>query len=203
MMKKNKITQSEFARLIGLSRQGVGLALKEGLIPFELDGKKKVIDINNPDVKVYIKSQSRQREAVKKKPTTTTAKGTSPAKKTAAKKPVKKTASEEDLSELSPNELHKQIKITELKRKNLEYEIKQKKFLPTDFIQDGLFTYIEKLNSTMERSASVFINEIGQQILAEQEVTPKHIDSFVTLVLQAIDDTKKSILKQIKKYDPT
>jgi len=216
---KINVSQSEFARLTGLSRQAINKAIAAGLLPFEIEKGKKVIDINNLDVKDYVDSQSRQREAAKKKEEIMPSK--LPAKKqTKTKKPSKlptkkmvnsnnpselpdkKIESDTDYSETTINEIHKKIKIAELQKKQMQIEIMQKNFLPTEFIKDGLFRYLEKLNSTIERMSSVYIKEVGQNILAEGEVRPAHIEDFQIKILRSIDDTKKNIIKEIDKHEP-
>jgi len=216
---KINASQSEFARLTGLSRQAINKAIAAGLLPFEIEKGKKVIDINNLDVKDYVDSQSRQREAAKKKdeiilselPTKKQTKTKELSKsqlKNILKKrnpselPSKKIESNVDYSETTINEIHKKIKIAELQKKQMQIEIMQKNFLPTEFIKDGLFRYLEKLNSTIERMSSVYIKEVGQSILAEGEVRPAHIEDFQIKILRSIDDTKKNIIKEIEKHEP-
>ena len=71
----NLISQSEFARIIEketgepFTRQAVSLAIQEGLIPFTLQGKKKMVDIENKSVQSYIRDNNRQREQAKKNDT--------------------------------------------------------------------------------------------------------------------------------------
>ena len=216
---KINASQSEFARLTGLSRQAINKAIAAGLLPFEIEKGKKVIDINNLDVKDYVDSQSRQREAAKKKdeiilselPTKKQTKTKELSKsqlKNILKKrnpselPSKKIESNVDYSETTINEIHKKIKIAELQKKQMQIEIMQKNFLPTEFIKDGLFRYLEKLNSTIERMSSVYIKEVGQRILAEGEVRPAHIEDFQIKILRSIDDTKENIIKEIDKHEP-
>lgn len=71
----NLISQSEFARIIEketgepFTRQAVSLAIQEGIIPFTLQGKKKMVDIENKSVQGYIRDNNRQREQAKKNDT--------------------------------------------------------------------------------------------------------------------------------------
>jgi len=227
----NLISPTELARQIGISKQAVFKSLAEGVIPFELKGKRKFVDLDSQDVKAYIKISSRQREAAKKKEEKSAKKITKSKKSskklskkiTKSKSPSKKSAKElsknkskseklpkaEEISDLIKKEfglslfdINVQTKIAEMQKKQIHVEILEKNYLPREFIEDGLFRYIERLNSNIERSAALFIKEVGQKILDDKEVTPKHIDKFTSMVLGLIDNTKKNIIKAIKKYEP-
>jgi hypothetical protein len=220
----NLISPTELARQIGISKQAVFKSLAEGVIPFELKGKRKFVDLDDQDVKAYIKISSRQREVAKKKEEKPSkkitkskksskksskkiAKSKSPSKKSPkkiskSKDKSKKSENEIDFDEMSSFNIKQQTQIAEMRKKQIHVQILEKNFLPREFIEDGLFRYIERLNSNIERSAALFIKEVGQKILDDKEVTPKHIDKFTSMVLGLIDNTKKNIIKAIKKYEP-
>ena len=71
----NLITPTELARLIEqqtgepFTRQAVHKAIAEGIIPFTLQGKKKLVDLDNQHVQGYIRDDNRQRKQAKKKDT--------------------------------------------------------------------------------------------------------------------------------------
>lgn len=68
----NLISPTELARIIEqqtgepFTRQAVHKAIDEGLIPFTLQGKKKLVDTDDPNVQSYIRDSNRQREQAKK-----------------------------------------------------------------------------------------------------------------------------------------
>ena len=69
------ISPTELARIIEqqtgepFTRQAVHKAIAEGIIPFTLQGKKKMVDTDNPYVQSYIWDNNRQREQAKKNDT--------------------------------------------------------------------------------------------------------------------------------------
>ncbi len=201
----NLISQSEFARIIEketgepFTRQAVSLAIQEGLIPFTLQGKKKMVDIENKSVQSYIRENNRQREQAKKNDTS----------KLQKQKPMKpkipsKLADEigGNIEELSDFEIKQRIKKAELRKKELQVLILEKKYLPTDFIEDVYITYLERFNTTVERLAGTYIKDIGKDILNSGEVQPKHIESFTTKILEIIHNNKKAVHKEKIKYEP-
>ena len=213
----NLVSPTEFSRNMGISKQAVFQALMDGLLPFVKKGKRKYIDIDDEGVQGYIKNNSRQREAGKirsekwdgkhiKNENASNKQVSKKGKlKTKSKKPdkkIRKLSVLTDFEELSVHEINKRTKFAEMQKKQIQVEILEKNYLPRDFIEDGLFRYIEKLNSNIERSSAIFIREVGQMVLDSKEVTPKHIDKFTSLMLGLIYTTKKQIEKAIKKYEP-
>ena len=209
------ITPTEFARKCGISKQAIFKALDAGIIPFSSSGKKKLIDTDHPDIIAYAQSTSRQREDAKK--------NDAPERQIASKKQERKMSKQNNRSDIHDRKQQKlqnrsdipanngeetkyEIDFRTKKAKMREAELKadalEKKLLPTDFVQDHLFRYIEKLNSNIERTASVYVTDMGKQILSDGEVLPKHIEKFTGDCLALIDDTKKAIVKAIKKYEP-
>lgn len=201
----NLVTPTELARLIEsetgeqFTRQAVHKAIAEGTIPFTLQGKKKLVDLNNPHVQGYIRDNNRQRDQAKKNDTS----------KLREQKPQKPKIPSKLLDEIGGNiddlsdfDIKQRIKKAELRKKELQVLILEKKYLPTDFIEDVYITYLERFNTTIERLAGTFIKDIGKDILDRGEVQPKHIEAFTTKILEVIHNNKKSVHKEKIKYEP-
>jgi hypothetical protein len=212
------ITPTEFARQCGITKQAVFKSLDAGLIPFIERGKKKLIDTDNPDVLTYARSTSYQREDAKKNDSGTSEKSEQIMTKSnnTSDKRDKKLSDPRDVSGKPPrnNEpatgndedtkfmIDLRTKRAKMKQAELTADALEKKLLPTDFVEFQVFRYLEKLNSNIERTASVYVTDMGKQILSDGEVLPKHIEKFTADCLALIDDTKKAIKKEIKKYEP-
>ena len=201
----NLITPTELARIIEqqtgepFTRQAVHKAINEGLIPFVLQGKKKLVDLDNQHVQGYIRDNNRQREQAKKNDTSKLSE-----KKQGKIKIPSKLADEigADIEGLSDFDIKQRIKKAELRKKELQVLILEKKYLPTDFIEDVYITYLERFNTTIERLAGTFIKDIGKDILDKGEVQPKHIEAFTTKILEVIHNNKKSVHREKIKYEP-
>ena len=201
----NLVTPTELARIIEshtgepFTRQAVHKAINEGLIPFVLQGKKKLVDLDNPHVQGYIRDDNRQREQAKKKDTSKLQE-----KKLSKSKIPSKLRDEigGNIEELSDFEIKQRIKKAELRKKELQVLILEKKYLPTDFIEDVYITYLERFNTTIERLAGTFIKDIGKDILDKGEVQPKHIEAFTTKILEVIHNNKKAVHREKIKYEP-
>lgn len=201
----NLITPTELARLIEsetgepFTRQAVHKAIDEGIIPFILSGKKKLVDTDNPHVQSYIRDNNRQREQAKKNDTA----------KLQKQKPMKPKIPSKlqdeiggNIEELSDFEIKQRIKKAELRKKELQVLILEKKYLPTEFIEDVYITYLERFNTTVERLAGTYIKDIGKDILNTGEVQPKHIEAFTQKVLEITHANKKAVAKEKLKYEP-
>ena len=201
----NLVSPTEFARIIEnetgepFTRQAVHKAMKEGIIPFTFQEKKKLVDIDNPHVKAYIRDNNRQREQAKKNDTSKLSE-----KKQGKIKIPSKLADEigADIEGLSDFDIKQRIKKAELRKKELQVLILEKKYLPTDFIEDVYITYLERFNTTIERLAGTFIKDIGKDILDKGEVQPKHIEAFTQKVLEITHTNKKAVAKEKLKYEP-
>jgi hypothetical protein len=201
----NLVTPTELARIIEshtgepFTRQAVHKAIAEGIIPFTLQGKKKLVDLENPHVQGYIRDNNRQREQAKKKDTSEKQK-----QKSSKPKIPSKLADEigGNLEELSDFEIKQKIKLADMRIKEAKANHAEKKLVATEFVQNYLFKYIENLNSNIERIAAVQLKEVGKAIIEEGEVKSVHITKFTNQVLEVIDSTKKNIIKELEKYDP-
>ena len=201
----NLISPTELARIIEqqtgepFTRQAVHKAIDEGLIPFTLQGKKKMVDTDNPHVQGYIRDNNRQREQAKKNDTS----------KLQKQKPdkIKIPSKLQDeiggnLEELSDFEIKQRIKKAELRKKELQVLILEKKYLPVEFIEDVYITYLERFNTTVERHAGTYIKDIGKDIINAGEVLPRHIEAFTQKILELTHNNKKAVHKEKLKYEP-
>lgn len=216
------ISQSEFSRIVGISRQAIYKAITSGNLPYVADGKKKKIDIDDPAVQLYIKENSIQRERAqgKKKPSEKPApKSTKPTKssntgqknstKSKSKSKVKDNKHKiiddpSDLQEIDTSafDLNQREKLARTKLAELKLENGKKKNLPTDFIEDALFRHIEKLHSNVERYAGIKIKEVCMKAIEAGEVGPRHVEKMVNEMLTIIYNTTQAVKKEIKKYEP-
>jgi hypothetical protein len=200
------ITPTELARRAGVSKQAVFKQLEKNNLPFILQGKKKLIDADDPNVKLYIednpgkKEKQESQKPPSKKQTEKQSKQQKPSK-LPEKKPLKlpDTSKHEDLD---PFEMKRRAQFADMRKKEMQVLILEKKYLPIEFIDGVYIKYIENLNSVIERLAGTYITDIGKAILEAGEVQPIHIEGFIEHTLQAIDNNKKTIKKLIKNYEP-
>jgi flagellar biosynthesis GTPase FlhF len=209
------ITPTALAKKIGISKQAVFKSIEDGRLPFILKGKMKKIDLDDNGVKSYIKNESRQRENAKKNESEKQPKKVAKTKKS-SKKQSKKVSKKlrpsnledeinienDDSDSLTPFQIRLRKDFAIMRKKEIEAEIAEKKSLPIEFVQYFLFKHLEKLHVTIERIASVGLPEIGAEIIESGEVKPEHIDKFTSIHLEGIHNTKKAIIKEIKKYEP-
>ena len=201
-----KINQSRLATLAGVTRQAVSLAIDEGIIPFVMDGRTRAVDLDDPEVKEYIAMTNTSRENRSEKREPKPAKPASPSKLPAKKSPKPVSASgpagPQVPSDIDAHEIRRRAQYADMLKKEAQAAILEKRALPRDYVEEWLFKYLEKLNSTVERTASVSLDEIGGRILEAGRVLPEHSMEFTNLILQAIHNTKKAIVKSIKDYEP-
>jgi acyl-CoA reductase-like NAD-dependent aldehyde dehydrogenase len=201
----NLVNPTELARIIEqqtgepFTRQAVHKAIAEGIIPFTLQGKKKLVDLDNQHVQGYIRDNNRQREQVKKNDTAKLSE-----KKQGKVKIPSKLADEigTDIEGLSDFDIKQKIKLADMRIKEARANHAEKKLVATEFVQNYLFKYIENLNSNIERIAAVQLKEVGKSIIEEGEVKPVHITKFTNQVLEVIHLTKKNIIREIENYEP-
>ena len=206
------VSPTELARIItattgeAFTRQAVHKAIMQGLVPHTLSGKKKLVDLDDPAVQIYVQHDNRQREAVKKndvEPKRSQMPDKKPAKtKSPSKLPDRKQPESVNLSELDPYTIKHRAMIADMRKKEAQAKILEKNYLPTDFIEHDIYRYTTKLNTIIERMAGVYISEVGQKILEAGEVKPEHIEKFTAMCLEAIDTTKKRCMEEIRKYEP-
>ena len=253
------ISPTELARRCNISKQAAFDAIAKGVIPFTLQGKKKLIDLDDPAIQLYITDNNRQREAVKKNDSTPLqelqsmiiSEDREAIGKVAKKLPnlipvllesAKKIRSEKleqnseevdstskqgkgnhnknnkrsekqnkkqedngnpsDIENFNPYIWNARKKIAETKIKEFQADAQNKDLAPMEVIDSIHFRYLERFNSNMERLASVYIGEVGKEILEAGEILPAHIEKFLSHILNAIHDNKLAVAKEFKKYDP-
>jgi hypothetical protein len=203
------ITPTELARRAGVSKQAVFKQLEKNNLPFILQGKKKLIDADDPNVKLYIEDNPGKKEKLQSE------KPVKPPSKKQTKKLLKSETSSEKLppkipklpdsskfEDIDPFEMKRRAQFADMRKRELQVLALEKKYLPIDFIDGVYIKYIENLNSVIERLAGTYITDIGKAILEAGEVQPIHIEGFIEHTLQAIDNNKKTIKKLIKNYEP-
>jgi len=193
------ITPTELARRCDITKMAAFKAIESGLIPFILQGKRKMIDLDDPAVIEYMRGDYRQRDAAKKNDTSKLSE-----KKQGKIKIPSKLADEigTDIEGLSDFEIKQKIKLADMRIKEARANHAEKKLVATEFVQNYLFKYIENLNSNIERIAAVQLKEVGKSIIEEGEVKPVHITKFTNQVLEVIHLTKKNIIRELEKYEP-
>ena len=200
------ITPTELARRAGVSKQAVFKQLEKNNLPFKLQGKKKLIDADDPSVQIYIADNPGKQE--KKKPLKP------PSEKQPKKEPKLTTTSEKqpkkqpELTDpakfegLDAFEMKRRAQFADMRKRELQVLVLEKKYLPIEFIDGVYIRYIETLNSTIERLASTYITDVGKRILEAGEILPEHIEGFISHALEAIHNNKKTIQRYIKNYEP-
>jgi len=202
----NLITQAELKKIIedktgeSFSNQAISIAVTEGRLAAHLKGKRRMVDLDDKQTKLYIRTVNRQREQARK--INGYVKYLDEAEEKENKKDKKK-GDTSKLEDLDPMEMMRRSKFAEMRRKELQVLILEKKFLPIEFVDDVYIKYMETLNSTIERLSSTFINDIGKKILEAGEVLPEHIEKFTSLVLEAIHNNKKIVKRVVKNYEPS
>jgi len=104
--------------------------------------------------------------------------------------------------EKSGAELTRELTQKKIEKLNFEMEVKKKKYLPTDFIENQLVSYIAKLNSNIERTAATSIKDMGKKILDAGEVNSAMITEWTNLFLALCHNTKIQVLNEIKNFNP-
>jgi hypothetical protein len=201
----NLITQANLAKIIAdktgesFTRAAIAKSILEGRLTAHIKGKKRLIDLDDKQTKLYIRAVNRQREQAKK--TNEYIKYLDKAAEKEDKKSKKKKGTS-DLENLDPMEMRRRAQFADMRKRELQVLILEKKFLPIEFVDGVYIKYIETLNSTIERLASTFINDIGKKILESGEILPEHIEKFTSLILEAIHNNKKTLKRIVKDYEP-
>lgn len=173
-MKKNKLlTAQELADLVGCSRRNIYSSRDRGLLVCD---DKGLFDIS---VKVNAAFIEERKEG-----------------KVKQGRPVNV---ENNLSMTEVN-LAKKKADAELAKMRVEYA--KKKLLSTDFVEEKLITYIEKLNSNIERTAATSIKDMGKKILDAGEVNSAMITEWTNLFLTLCHNTKIQMIEEIKNFNP-
>lgn len=201
----NLVNQSELARIIekktgeSFSSQAVNTAITEGRLNCVLEGKKRLVDIDDKLTKLYIRTVNRQRGQAKK--TNEYIKYLNESSEKDDQK-SKKRGDRSEIDDLDPMEMRRRAQYADMRRRELQVLVMEKKYLPIEFIDGVYIKYIESLNSTVERLASTYITDVGKKILEAGEILPEHIEKFCSFVLEAISNNKKTVKRMLKDYEP-
>ena len=68
-------------------------------------------------------------------------------------------------------------------------------------VYNNIFTYLDKLHSNLERLADSFLSDIGPLIVDAGKISPEHRNVWHDEVLSQIDESKKSIVKMLRKIE--
>lgn len=179
------ISSKTLAQATGTSLQSISANVKKGILIREIDGTfctdKNKNFLKEKGIKISVLKEIAKNEV----------------KKVGGRKPVSSPSSgeTETLAELQK----KKIKLQSEKIKQ-DIDIRSNDFLPTEFVENNLFRYIEKLHSNIERGASVFIQESASNILYEGELTNSELEKFINKFLTLCHQTKQQIIKELKEY---
>lgn len=230
MNKNNLVSQSEFARIIGISKQAIFSAIKKNQLTIIIDGKKKRINLNGKKTKLYMLASSPQRNDDLQKYVKTKSKlqpiikGKKP---TGKKKVITKVKKKQGKNELiiKPSESgNKTIDTGNEDDESFEYTITylkaraekeketviQKKLqnakirgdlLSREIVYTSIMMYLDKLHSNLERLSGSYLSDIGSDIVTAGNVTPAIRNRWRSGVMEQIDDAKKIIVKKIKEIE--
>lgn len=202
----NLITPTKLARIISektgepFTRQAVHKSLDEGRLPFTLSGKKKMVDLDNKDVQLYITDLNRQREQAKKKDIPSELREKKQQKnKERSKLPDENNS---DLSGLSAFELKQRKQIADTRIAEAKAAHIERRLVASEFVLNYFIKYVNNLNTNCERIASTGIQDIGSEILLAGEVKPAHIEKFTNMILEVCHNTREKLLKELEEYEP-
>lgn len=201
------ITPTELARRCDITKMAAFKAIESGLIPFILQGKRKMIDLDDPAVIEYMRGDYRQRDAAKKndsEPSQMLDKKQvkpKPASKSGPRKPAKSVQASE-LPTLDAHEMKRRSQFADMRKREIQVETLQKKRLPVEFIDGVYIRFMEEFYSHMERHAATYIRDVGKKILESGEITGAHIEEFTEYILRAMHENKIKIDKYIDEYEP-
>lgn len=68
-------------------------------------------------------------------------------------------------------------------------------------VYNNIFMYLDKLHSNLERLADSFLSDLGPLMVDAGKVMPEHRESWHDEVLSQIDETKKGMVKMLKKIE--
>lgn len=219
----NLVSQSEFARALGVSRQAISDAVKKNLITVRLDGKKKKVDIEDKKTTAYIKSNPPQRKNIiqkisqgKKTKQKPKKKGKKPIDKKTVKTEVKKkdkieTIINEELDDdniggdTSEDYEYSIIYLKARAEKEKETVIQKKlqnaktrgELLDRDAVYTSIIMYLDKVHKNIERLSESYLSDVGTAIVTAGKVTPEIRDRWRSNVLEQIHDAKKTVVKKI------
>ena len=186
-MKEKRINSKQMSEILGISPQAVtGLASRGRIIRDEVG----LFDLNHPENHSFLKERGIKISAIKIPDALPAGRPVAP-----RKQGTPAARSDETQAELKRENIR--LKNEKLKA---DLEIINRNYVPHDFIESQIMTYITRLHTTVERLAMTSIQDYGKTILADGEVTQKTITDFVNLYLSAIHNTVQGYLAELKKF---
>lgn len=217
----NLIKQSDFARILNISRQAVSFAVKNNTIPSVPSGKRKLIDLDDDEVKKYMNAENPQRHT----PQLNEKKGVTQGEKNIQKKTNNDSRGKAEAcgkkkkqqisipgngqGEYFDKTKHLEKYLIARAEKEAENAIKAKlinakirgEMLVREIVYDTIFLYLDKLHSNLERLADSYLSDTGAMIVTAGAVTPAIRSIWRNEVLKQIDDTKKRCMEKIKEIE--
>lgn len=187
MKNNNMVAGRALAEAAGISQQAIAAAVKRGALTRDQDsGLFNLAEENNrswlKEKGIKISEVKNISKNIKSKP---------------GGRPPGNNSTGETLAELQK----KKIRLQSEKLRQ-EIDIKNKIFLPTDFIENNLIRYIEKLHTNIERAAGVYAQELAAVVLNDGELTNKELENHINKFLKLCHETKNQIKKEIEIYEP-
>ena len=190
---KKQVSQKQLSQILNVTPQAVGGLTTRGRLVRDSDGLYNLSDKEN---KTYLKEKNIDLKKIQIPETPAPG-------RPVANRPQGKIKTPINGIEKSNAELNRELTQKKIEKLNFEMEVKKKKYLPTDFIENQLVTYIVKLHTNIERAAGTSIKDYGKEILNAGEVTPDLINRWINLFLNLCHSTKIQMLEEIKNYNPT
>lgn len=175
-MKKNKLSAQQLADFVGCSRRNIYSARTRGLL---IADEKGCFDISVGVNAEFIRSRKSGEIRSGRPANVDTANNT--------------TMSEANLSK----------RIAEAELAQLRAAMARRQLFPIRMMSDFLIPWLERLHTTIERTAGVGAGDLAKKILYAGELTNADRNEFVNLFLKAIHDTKNSMMKEIKNFEIT
>jgi len=216
----NLVSQSEFARIIGVSKQAIFTAIKKNQLTIIIDGKKKRVNLNGKKTKLYMQSGNPERSDALRKIANPKAnqqpkiKGKKqPGKKKVItkekKKPGKKELKINPAESGNENDESFGYSLTYLKaraEKEKETVIHKKllnakirgDLLSEELVNKNIFMYLDKVHSNLERLSGSYLSDVGSAIVTAGLVTPEIRNRWRNGIMEQIDDAKNIIMKKLK-----
>ena len=205
------LTQSEFARQLHISRQAVGIAIKEKKIDTITQGKRKFINMDSYKTIQYIKADnSHRKHLAKTTPFQEKKKGKQPGK---SKKVKTKAEIKEDLDipadsslELHENDMIAAVYQKARTREKLEMVIKRKlenaykrgTLIDREKVYNSVMFFLDRIFRNLELLSGTFLSDIGNEIITAGNVTPAIRKRWVDEILSQIDEAKEKAINRIK-----
>ena len=186
-----KLNQKQLSQVLNISSQAVGGLTTRGRLVRDAEGLYNLSDKEN---KAYLKEKNIDLKKIQ-------IPEIAPAGRPVQNKPQGKIKTPINGIDKSGAELNRELTQKKIEKLNFEMEIKKKKYLPTDFIENQLVSYIAKLNSNIERTAATSIKDMGKKILDAGEVNSAMITEWTNLFLTLCHNTKIQVLNELKNYN--